>query len=51
LVKLMSIFPAGFGALAMVIFLVFYPLNETKIAAIAADLKARREAAGEPVAV
>jgi GPH family glycoside/pentoside/hexuronide:cation symporter len=46
LVKLMSIFPAACGVLAILIFLIFYPLNETKIAQIAADLKARREAAG-----
>ncbi len=48
LVKLMSLFPATAGLLSIVIFLVFYPLNETKVAQIAADLKARRaaEAAG-----
>jgi GPH family glycoside/pentoside/hexuronide:cation symporter len=44
LVKLMSIFPAGFGILAMLIFLIFYPLNEGKLVQIAADLKARRDA-------
>ncbi len=46
IVKLMSIFPAVLGGLSILIFLVFYPLNETKIAQIAADLKARRAAEG-----
>jgi len=44
LVQLMSIFPALFGLLAIFIFLVFYPLNETKMAQIATDLKSRRDA-------
>lgn len=48
LVKLMSIYPAAFGLLAIAIFLIFYPLNEKKLAQIEADLKARRETAGEP---
>jgi GPH family glycoside/pentoside/hexuronide:cation symporter len=42
LVKLMSIYPAICGVLAMAIFLIFYPLNEEKIAQISSDLKARR---------
>ena len=42
LVKLMSIFPAVFGILATLIFVIFYPLNEAKMSQIAADLKARR---------
>jgi GPH family glycoside/pentoside/hexuronide:cation symporter len=46
LVKLMSIFPAAFGVLAILIFLIFYPLNETKMTQIAVDLKARRESEG-----
>jgi len=44
LVKLMSVYPAAFGALAILIFLLFYPLNETRMMEIAADLKQRREA-------
>lgn len=47
LVKLMSIFPAAFGLLSILIFLVFYPLNEKKIAEIGAELAARRAASGE----
>ncbi len=46
LVKLMSIFPAVFGILAILILVIFYPLNETKMAQIATDLKSRREAEG-----
>jgi GPH family glycoside/pentoside/hexuronide:cation symporter len=48
LVKLMSIYPAACGLLAIAIFLIFYPLNEKKLAQIEADLKARRETTGEP---
>jgi GPH family glycoside/pentoside/hexuronide:cation symporter len=44
LVKLMSIFPAVFGVLAILILVLLYPLNETKMAQIAADLKTRRAA-------
>ncbi len=44
LVQLMSIFPALFGILAIFIFLFLYPLNETKMAQIATDLKSRRAA-------
>ncbi len=44
LVKLMSIYPALFGLLAIGIFLIFYPLNETKVAQIGAELAARRKA-------
>ena len=46
LVKLMSIFPAVCGVLSILIFVIFYPLNETKLAQIALDLKARRAAEG-----
>jgi GPH family glycoside/pentoside/hexuronide:cation symporter len=46
LVKLMSIFPAVCGVLAILIFVIFYPLNETKMAQIAIDLKSRRDAEG-----
>lgn len=49
LVKLMSIFPAAFGVLAIVIIL-FYPLNEKKMHEIETELKARRDAIGEPTA-
>ena len=42
LVKLMSIYPAACGVLAILILVIFYPLNETKVAQISADLKARR---------
>lgn len=44
LVSLMSIYPAVFGLLALAIFLIFYPLNETKVAEMAKDLAARRAA-------
>ena len=47
LVKLMSIFPAVFGILAILILVLFYPLNEAKMDQIANDLKARRAALGE----
>lgn len=43
---LMSLLPAVFGVLSIIIVL-FYPLNEKKVAEIGADLKARRIAAGE----
>jgi GPH family glycoside/pentoside/hexuronide:cation symporter len=46
LVKLMSIFPAVFGILAILILVIFYPLNEAKMAQIAIDLKTRRAAEG-----
>lgn len=46
LVQLMSIFPAVCGVLAILIFVIFYPLNEAKLTQIAIDLKARREAEG-----
>jgi GPH family glycoside/pentoside/hexuronide:cation symporter len=45
LVKLMSVIPAAFGGLALLLAL-FYPLNEARMSRIAADLKARREAEG-----
>ncbi len=44
---LMSLLPAGFGIISIIL-VMFYPLNEKKVAQIGADLKARREAAGEP---
>jgi GPH family glycoside/pentoside/hexuronide:cation symporter len=46
LVKLMSIFPAVFGVLSILILLIFYPLNEAGMAKIGAELKSRREADG-----
>ena len=46
LVKLMSIYPAAFGFLAIIIFLLLYPLNETKMTQIAVELKERRESEG-----
>ena len=46
LVKLMSIFPSVFGILAILILVIFYPLNETKVAEISRDLAARRAAEG-----
>ncbi|HEX2854377.1 MAG TPA: MFS transporter [Opitutaceae bacterium] len=46
LVKLMSIFPAAAGLLAILILVIFYPLNEAKMSQIATDLKARRAAEG-----
>jgi GPH family glycoside/pentoside/hexuronide:cation symporter len=45
LLKLMSIYPALCGVLAILILVIFYPLNEAKMAQISADLKARRTAA------
>lgn len=44
---LMSLIPAGFGIISIVL-VMFYPLNEKRVAEIGADLKARRAAAGEP---
>jgi len=44
LVLLMSVLPASIGILSMVI-LMFYPLNEHRMAAIEVDLKQRRAAA------
>lgn len=46
LLLLMSVFPAAFGVLSILIVL-FYPLNEKKVSQIEADLKARRDAIGE----
>jgi GPH family glycoside/pentoside/hexuronide:cation symporter len=43
----MSLIPAGFGIISIVL-VMFYPLNEKRVAEIGADLKARRAAAGEP---
>ena len=43
LVKLMSLYPSAFGILAVLILVIFYPLNETKMTQISTDLKARRE--------
>ncbi|HET7534980.1 MAG TPA: MFS transporter [Candidatus Didemnitutus sp.] len=42
LVRLMSVYPACFGILAILILVILYPLNETKMAQIASDLQARR---------
>ena len=47
LLKLMSIYPAICGVLAILILVIFYPLNEAKMGQIAIDLKARRAALGE----
>jgi GPH family glycoside/pentoside/hexuronide:cation symporter len=44
LVKLMSVYPAMCGCVALAILLYFYPLNEGKMSEIFTDLKARREA-------
>ena len=44
LVMLVSLFPAAIGMVSIIIVL-FYPLNESKMEQIAADLKARRAAA------
>lgn len=41
LVLLMSLIPAVFGV-ASIIFVIFYPLNEAKVAAIGAELQSRR---------
>ncbi len=46
LVMLVSVLPAGLGILSMVI-LMFYPLNEHKMAEIEVELKRRRAAAAE----
>jgi len=46
LLKLMSIYPAICGVLAILILVVLYPLNEAKMSQIAADLKSRRAADG-----
>lgn len=51
LVKLMSIYPALCGVVALAILLLFYPLNEAKMTQISNDLKARRAADAEPSAV
>ena len=46
LVALMSIFPAALGILSLLILVIFYPLNETKVAEISKELAARRAAEG-----
>ncbi|PTY08374.1 MFS transporter [Opitutaceae bacterium EW11] len=46
LVLLMSVFPAALGVLSIII-LIFYPLNEAKVAEIGTALQARRAASGE----
>ncbi len=43
---LMSLIPAGFGIVSIIL-VMFYPLNEQRVAEIGAELKARRIAAGE----
>lgn len=42
LIKLMSIYPATIGVLAMLIMVVLYPLNEKRMSQISNDLKVRR---------
>jgi GPH family glycoside/pentoside/hexuronide:cation symporter len=42
LVKLMSVYPAAIGVLSLLILMIFYPLNEKRMSAIAAELKQRR---------
>jgi|CZKI01.1.fsa_nt_gi GPH family glycoside/pentoside/hexuronide:cation symporter len=44
LVKLMSVYPAAIGVLSLLILTIFYPLNEKRMSAIAAELKQRRAA-------
>jgi GPH family glycoside/pentoside/hexuronide:cation symporter len=44
LVELMSIFPAALGLVSLLILLLLYPLNESSMSEIAADLKTRRAA-------
>jgi glycoside/pentoside/hexuronide:cation symporter, GPH family len=44
LVSLMSIYPAILGVLSLLLIVFLYPLNETKMSEIAADLKSRRAA-------
>ncbi len=44
LVKLSSIYPCVFGILAILVIVLFYPLNEKKVAEISRDLAARRAA-------
>jgi GPH family glycoside/pentoside/hexuronide:cation symporter len=46
---LMSLIPAGFGIVSIVL-VMLYPLNEKKVAQIGEELKARRIAAGEELA-
>jgi GPH family glycoside/pentoside/hexuronide:cation symporter len=48
LVLLMSVFPAVIGIVSILIVL-FYPLNETRVSEIEAELKVRRAALGESV--
>ncbi len=50
LLLLMSVFPAAFGVLAIII-VIFYPLNEKKVSQIEAELKARRAEIGEETPV
>jgi glycoside/pentoside/hexuronide:cation symporter, GPH family len=46
LISLFSIIPAGFGVLSILI-LLFYPINDNRIAEIGVELEERRKAAGE----
>ena len=46
LISLFSIIPAGFGVLSILI-LLFYPISDTRIAEIGAELEERRKASGE----
>ncbi|HEY5078851.1 MAG TPA: MFS transporter [Opitutaceae bacterium] len=43
-VNLMTLFPAGLGVLSLLLVALFYPLNEKRMSAIAADLRTRRAA-------
>ncbi len=46
LVRLMSLYPAAFGILAVLILVILYPLNEKRMEQISAELKTRRDAEG-----
>jgi GPH family glycoside/pentoside/hexuronide:cation symporter len=51
LVELMSVFPAALGILALFLLAFLYPLNEKRMAEIAADLRTRRAADAATVTV
>jgi GPH family glycoside/pentoside/hexuronide:cation symporter len=46
LVRLMSVYPAAFGILAVLILVLFYPLSEKRMEQISSELKNRRDAEG-----
>jgi GPH family glycoside/pentoside/hexuronide:cation symporter len=50
LVRLMSVIPAGIGILSLLL-LFLYPLNESRMSQIAADLKTRRAAPGDAATI